>query len=133
MSQSDITTDFVSWLKLQTDLAAVIGDRIEPLQLTDMQVLPAVTYQQVGGQTKTITHDKRRVARRPSIQVQAWSSLYDEARAVVLMISDMVDGFSAQMGDSAVWRAEASEPIDQLDSTTGLFWSTITISFVIGG
>ncbi len=63
-------------------LAALVSDRIYPIKLPQDETLPAVVYQQISVQNMITLDTDTNGVQQIRVQLSAWSSSYDEARAV---------------------------------------------------
>ncbi|MCK9497110.1 MAG: DUF3168 domain-containing protein [Dehalococcoidia bacterium] len=78
---AEIESALVTRLKARPSLVSLVGARIYPLRLPQSPMLPAVTYQRIGGpREEGLTADPGFARQR--IQVDTWALTYASAKAV---------------------------------------------------
>jgi len=93
--------------------ALSVGDRVHPLTLPQGAVLPAVTYQLVGGEGPLHSHSDahggegptRPTFQRSRVQLGCWGDSARAAEVLAMEVESAVDGFTGSWGD--VWIASA--------------------------
>jgi hypothetical protein len=106
-----------------------VGDRIYPLTLPQGVVLPAVTYQLVGGEGPLHSHGDvqggegpmRPTFQRSRVQLGCWG---DSARAAEVLAAEVeaaVDGFTGAWGDVPIASALVEISIDDWRPDVGKY------------
>ncbi len=97
-----------------------IGDRVYPLTLPQGAVLPAVTYQLVGGEGPLHSHTDAQggdgthhpTFDRSRVQLSCWADSARAADVLAAEVSAAVDGFTGSWGDVAIASALVDISID---------------------
>lgn len=82
---AEIETALVTRLKARASLVSLVGARIYPLRLPQDPILPAVTYQRIGGPREEALGSDPGFARQ-RIQVDTWALTYASAKAVAKQV-----------------------------------------------
>jgi hypothetical protein len=109
--------------------ALSVGDRVYPLTLPQGALLPAVTYQLVGGEGPLHSHGDaqggvgptRPKFQRSRIQLGCWA---DSARAAEVLAAEVdaaVDGFSGSWGDVPIASALVDISLDDWRPDVGRY------------
>lgn len=97
-----------------------VGDRVYPLTLPQGVVLPAVTYQLVGGEGPLHSHEDaqegtgptRPTFQRSRVQLGCWAGSARDADVLAAEVSAAVDGFTGSWGDVPIASALVDMSID---------------------
>lgn len=81
-------------LNAWTDLTALVGTRIYPMQVPQGAVLPAVTYQRISTIRAQDLRGSTGLA-DPRIQVDSWAESYTTAKAVAQEVRRALDGYAS--------------------------------------
>src|SRR4051812_12080900 len=100
--------------------ALSVGERVYPLTLPQGVVLPAVTYQLVGGEGPLHSHGDaqdgagptRLTFERSRVQLGCWAGSARTADVLAAEVSAAVDGFTGWWGDVAIASALVDISID---------------------
>jgi hypothetical protein len=97
-----------------------VGDRVYPLTLRQGAVLPAVTYQLVGGEGPLHSHEDahdgdgspRPTFQRSRVQLGCWAESARAADVLAAEVAAAVDGFTGSWGDVTIASALVDISID---------------------
>ncbi len=92
-------------------IAALIGDRYEPLVVPQDMLRPAVAYQRATTGTE-YSHDGPSKPDYPTIQLTVEGRNYAEAKQVAKLIRGKLDGFKGMMGMLSVQACYAGNDVD---------------------
>ena len=109
--------------------ALSVGERVYPLTLPQGAVLPAVTYQLVGGEGPLHSHDDAQGGEGPArpsfqrsrVQLGCWA---DSARAAEVLgdeVEAVVDGFTGAWGEVPIASALADVSLDDWRPDVGKY------------
>ena len=113
---------------LYTHLSSVlsVGDRVYPLTLPQGAVLPAVTYQLVGGEGPLHSHGDANHGADPSfhrsrLQLACWAPSARAADLLAAEVETAVDGFTGTWGTVPVASALVDTSIDDWRQDVGRY------------
>lgn len=107
-----------AFLGSQSEVQALVSDRIHPGRLPDKPTLPAIVYTVVTNETR-FTHDGGLPLRHPLVQLDVWSKRAEEAERVEEAVTQALNGYKGPMGDvdyTAGWYLETSTDIYEQDT-----------------
>ena len=90
-----------SYLQSQTGVTALVGTRIYPLLLQQVETLPAVAYQRISTQRNS-SHGGPAKASIARIQFDALAATMTQAQAVLAAIRNACDGVGGTLGGGVV-------------------------------
>lgn len=107
-------------------ISALVSTRVYPLRLPQQVVLPAITYQMIGGPVITL-HGERSKLPRQRVQITSWGEFdtcIDTDRAVLAALDGTVQtvwgtGATAALVDNC---QVAEAPRDAFDPESGLYY-----------
>jgi hypothetical protein len=81
----------------EATIAAIVGDRIEPVELTIGQTMPAMTYKFVGGSSEpTLETDG---FQRQRVEFRSFGETHLQADTLRETVRQFLNGFQGQLGD----------------------------------
>ncbi|MBP4051998.1 DUF3168 domain-containing protein [Chromobacterium violaceum] len=100
-------------------VAALVGDRVYPVELPDEPVLPAVAYQVIGERPR---RGGKRIPglRSSSLQLSIVAADYDAAYAVAWAVRRQLEGWRGEVGGLVLYDAMEEDSQDAGDAAPHL-------------
>jgi len=126
-----IHTDVYNRLRGNAGVAALVAQRIYPVELPQEPTLPAITYHMLSDPTEHMLNEATSSFRIASIQVQSWATTWLGAIALSNAVTAAMDGFAGLLGGATGERAWVTQTnaVDLGDDRTG--WKRRIINFEV--
>lgn len=109
-------------------VAAIIGKRFYPMVLPQNVVLPAASYQPIGGESNYTIGTKAAQVREPRFQISAWAVTSLASLELVRTIRTAIDHETGTWDDTAVRGAVfQGEPLTFYDEQAKVFQTILEI------
>lgn len=97
-------------------IAALIGDRFEPLVVPQEKERPAIAYQRITTPVER-SHDGRSKPDHPTIQLTIEGRDYAEAKRLAKVLAEKLDNFRGMMGTLEVQDCSINNHVDGYSQT----------------
>lgn len=104
-----IEEQLVTLISDDADIAALISDRVHPLVLPQLPLLPAIVYQRISTRDEQSHAGPGLVV--PRFQFSCWGATYKSARTVYAALDALLDGY--RDANMAVLAAGARDDEDE--------------------
>jgi len=109
-----IRTSLRQYLAAQSNIAALVGERIYPVVLPQSAAFPALTYSRTsGGHDYTLKGSSGMAM--PTFELDCWGETYDAADELAEAIRLKLNGFNGTMGDTEVKVCVLDDEVDAFE------------------
>lgn len=87
-----LESDLTEFILEDTDISAMIDDRIYPIVLPQSPDVPALTYFRVSGARFTTMEGPNELM-NPKFQINSWAETYSEAKTLANLVMERLHGY----------------------------------------
>jgi len=122
-----IEEDLFSYLKSQSGLTNLVGNRIYPLVAPDDATLPYVVYQKISS-VEGVSHSGNSHIAHSRFQFFCVASMYKEAKDIAIQLKLIFHGSTISLDNYKLYAGYKVNELDSYSDESGIF--TILIDFM---
>lgn len=115
----DIEQALVAHLLADTNITAIIEDRLFPLAIPQGEDVPAIVYQRISSpRTLTLTGES---APNPRIQLSCYARSFGQAKQMAIQLYNFLDYFRGKLGNKTKTAILMADSRDDYEPETGRY------------
>jgi hypothetical protein len=111
---ASIEEALITLIKTSTEITALVGDRIKPVELPLNCPLPAISY-------TIISDPKHQVAGLPRVQLSVYTLSYPQVKLISDSLRDLLAGYTGVIDGKHIIRISPENSNDVTTETPGVF------------